>query len=251
MTDTLTPTISRTLPDALRVPLTAIRILLLAPLGPPADEIMRHLLADDVEVVDAPSVAAAEARLHGGAPAAIVLSAELERGTGYAALQTLRDRLVVSERCPAIAYGDHAGPLDRLRALQRGCVDFLALPVFYPELVARLQLAVSRNDSQQTLRVLPGGLQINHAARSVRVGDQAIVLTGMEYGLLKALAREPERVYEKRELLHDVWGYETVGRTRTLDAHACRLRSKLREAGGEYVQNVWGTGYRLLPDHVV
>ncbi len=65
--------------------------------------------------------------------------------------------------------------------------------------------------------------------------------------LLLCLAREPERVFTKAELLLDVWGYRVVGRTRTLDSHASRLRRKLREAGSpvELVENVWGVGYRL------
>ena len=60
------------------------------------------------------------------------------------------------------------------------------------------------------------------------------------------LAAEPQRVFTKDELLRDVWGFRSMGRTRTLDSHACRLRHKLGAAGGRYVVNVWGVGYRLL-----
>jgi DNA-binding response OmpR family regulator len=73
-------------------------------------------------------------------------------------------------------------------------------------------------------------------------------LAQKEYELLLCLAREPERVFTKAELLHDVWGYLTIGRTRTLDSHASRLRRKLREAGSPValIENVWGVGYRLV-----
>ena len=69
-----------------------------------------------------------------------------------------------------------------------------------------------------------------------------------EYELLLRLARDPERVFTKAELLQEVWGYRAGARTRTLDSHASRLRRKLRAAGGgeELVENVWGVGYRLL-----
>ncbi len=72
-------------------------------------------------------------------------------------------------------------------------------------------------------------------------------LSQKEYELLLQLAREPDRVFTKAELLRDVWGYRIMGRTRTLDSHASRLRRKLRDAGGEagLVDNVWGVGYRL------
>ena len=60
------------------------------------------------------------------------------------------------------------------------------------------------------------------------------------------LAADPTRVFTKAELLRTVWGRRTVGTTRTLDSHACRLRRKLGAGGGRYVVNVWGVGYRLV-----
>ncbi len=60
------------------------------------------------------------------------------------------------------------------------------------------------------------------------------------------LAAEPSRVWSKEELLRTVWGYRSMGRTRTIDSHACRLRRKLGVDGDRYVVNVWGIGYRLL-----
>ena len=73
-----------------------------------------------------------------------------------------------------------------------------------------------------------------------------MALAAKEFALLQALAAEPTRVWTKEELLRDVWGFRAHGRTRTIDAHACRLRHKLAAAGGTYVHNVWGVGYRLL-----
>jgi len=82
------------------------------------------------------------------------------------------------------------------------------------------------------------------AARSGTAEDRADPLDE----LLLRLAREPERVFTKAELLRDVWGYRASARTRTLDSHASRLRRKLRDAGTPValVENVWGVGYRLL-----
>ena len=61
------------------------------------------------------------------------------------------------------------------------------------------------------------------------------------------LASEPTRVFTKDELLKDVWGYRAIGRTRTLDSHASRLRRKLAQATEmPYVINAWGVGYRLM-----
>jgi DNA-binding response OmpR family regulator len=61
------------------------------------------------------------------------------------------------------------------------------------------------------------------------------------------LAREPTKVWSKDELLRAVWGYDSsIGSTRTLDSHACRLRHKLAVQGDRFVVNVWGVGYRLV-----
>jgi DNA-binding response OmpR family regulator len=72
-------------------------------------------------------------------------------------------------------------------------------------------------------------------------------MAGYEYLLLIHLAADPERVFTKRELLRNIWAYPGATRTRTLDAHACRLRKKLERAGAVgYVVNRCGVGYRLV-----
>ncbi len=74
-----------------------------------------------------------------------------------------------------------------------------------------------------------------------------VLLAGKEFALLCKLAGDPRRVFTKDELLRDVWGFRGHCRTRTLDSHVSRLRSKLvRGSGDRYVVNVWGVGYRLL-----
>jgi DNA-binding response OmpR family regulator len=79
------------------------------------------------------------------------------------------------------------------------------------------------------------------------VADVAVLLAGKEYELLLKLMTDPTRVFTKEQLLREVWGFRSLGRTRTLDSHASRLRRKLAAAGaGSVVVNVWGVGYRLL-----
>jgi DNA-binding response OmpR family regulator len=73
------------------------------------------------------------------------------------------------------------------------------------------------------------------------------MLAGKEYELLLKLMTDPARVFTKEQLLREVWGFRSLGRTRTLDSHASRLRRKLAAVGpGTFVVNVWGVGYRLL-----
>jgi DNA-binding response OmpR family regulator len=80
----------------------------------------------------------------------------------------------------------------------------------------------------------------------VSVAGRGVELRRMEFDLLVHLAREPERVFAKEELLRAVWQYRSGGSTRTLDSHASRLRRRLDPDDAQrWVINVWGVGYRL------
>jgi DNA-binding response OmpR family regulator len=95
-----------------------------------------------------------------------------------------------------------------------------------------------------TIRV--GGLEIDRREMRVTYNGRAVDLSRKEYELLCVLAAEPTRVFTKHELLRDVWGYPAAARTRTLDAHASRLRRRLAAARSTgLVVNVRGVGYQL------
>jgi DNA-binding response OmpR family regulator len=87
---------------------------------------------------------------------------------------------------------------------------------------------------------------IDPTSREVRVDGTRVELSQKEFALLRALASDPTRVWTKRELLRDIWGYRADGRTRTFDSHACRLRHKLAAHECRFVINVWSVGYRLV-----
>jgi DNA-binding response OmpR family regulator len=153
------------------------------------------------------------------------------------------------ERAPVIVLGsERADTVDRVQAFRRGCDDFVGQPFEYQELVERIRAVLRRAHPRGGEVVEAPPLRIDTRTRDVRIDGRRVELAQKEYELLLRLAREPERVFTKAELLHDVWGYTIVGRTRTLDSHASRLRRKLRDAGGTVtlIENVWGVGYRLL-----
>lgn len=89
-------------------------------------------------------------------------------------------------------------------------------------------------------------LEIDRTSR-VLVRGREVRLTRLEFSLLEALAECPAAIISKERLLRDVWGYKTLGRTRTIDSHPCRLRAKL--ADERLVHNVRGVGYRLVSRH--
>jgi DNA-binding response OmpR family regulator len=117
------------------------------------------------------------------------------------------------------------------------------------EVLARMRGLMRRagiGSSKEVMRV--AGVNIDTTTREVVVNGQRIDLSAKEFLLLQTLARDPQRVFRKQELLELVWGYRSAGATRTLDSHASRLRRKLTSAGAgrAYIANVWGVGYRLV-----
>jgi DNA-binding response OmpR family regulator len=137
--------------------------------------------------------------------------------------------------------------LDRVRAFARGADDVVERPFHYEELLARIHALLRRAAPRAKQRTEADGLVIDRHTRRVTVDGEHVGLSAREFSLVAKLAREPRRVFTKDELLREVWGFRSVGRTRTLDSHAYRIRKKLNRGGGErYVVNVWGVGYRLL-----
>jgi DNA-binding response OmpR family regulator len=187
----------------------------------------RHLTSDGFQVVDG------EAR-----PDLVLLG-------DSAALDECRAR---HGDVPVIVLGQpESDAVDRVRALERGCDDFLVRPFAYEELLARIRAVLRRTAPAPHEVRRAGPIAADLATRCVTVGDAVVPLAGKEYELLLKLLTDPTRVFTKDQLLREVWGFRSLGRTRTLDSHASRLRRKLAAAGaGAVVINVWGVGYRLL-----
>lgn len=148
---------------------------------------------------------------------------------------------------PVIVLAPTSDPVERVRALDRGADDVIGRPFAYEELLARIR-ALLRRSTTSTAEVLDAGeLTIDRRTRRVTIRETRVPLSAKEFELLAWLAAEPFRVFTKEELLREVWGFRALGRTRTLESHASRLRKKLRVAGGDhFIVNVWGVGYRLL-----
>jgi len=157
------------------------------------------------------------------------------------------------QNVPVIVLGEsRADAVDRVQAFERGCDDFVPRPFHYEELVARIHAVLRRTQPKLWERLAAGPVALDRATRRVTVHGFPVALAAKEFELLAKLATDPTRVFTKEELLRDVWGFVALGRTRTLDSHASRLRRKLALAGAEdCVLNVWGVGYRLLGDEEV
>ena len=158
----------------------------------------------------------------------------------------------VDPNTPMLVLSGRGEEIDRVRGFERGADDYVAKPFSYGEVRLRVHALLRRAQGRRGRgRIRDGPLEIDPEAREVRVAGARIDLSQKEYALLRALAADPSRVCTKEELLRTIWGFRSLGTTRTLDSHACRLRAKLRAHGGRWVVNVWGVGYRLLDEAVV
>jgi two-component system response regulator VicR len=148
---------------------------------------------------------------------------------------------------PIIMLTAKAEDADKLRGFETGVDDYITKPFNPLELTARLEAVLRRTIGQEAPEVIEiGFLMINSTERTVLLKDSPLRLTPKEFDLLLLLARHPNRVFEREELLEKVWGY-TFGNTRTVDEHVKRLRQKLEAAGldWELITTVWGVGYKL------
>jgi DNA-binding response OmpR family regulator len=186
------------------------------------------------------------------APDLVLLDAVLPDASGFEVCRRLREGepgRAWNREVPVIMLTERGDPVDRIRGFARGCDDYVVRPFVYEELVARIRAVLRRSaPAGYRERLAVGELEVDRLSRSVRVAGVPVALAAKEYELLVALAAEPERVFRKDELLRDVWGFRSLGRTRTLDSHASRLRRKLNApvVDGTFVVNVWGVGYRLV-----
>jgi DNA-binding response OmpR family regulator len=212
--------------------------------------LLENLAADGFRVASAASAAEALRAIDVRQPALVVLDLRLEGDSGLDVLDRVRSADGLASRLdpdlPVIVLTGRTGDADRVRSFARGADDHLNKPFLYAELLARVRAVLRRADGRRRQGVLRvGELTVDPLTRTVRLGGRRVDLSAKEFALLHALAEEPTRVYGKQELLRDVWGYLSMGKTRTLDAHACRLRKKLRGSSRTWVVNVRGVGYRL------
>ena len=116
----------------------------------------------------------------------------------------------------------------------------------HEELVERIRKIARRGRVHQV-----GELAVDEQSRVATLGGRSLKLSHKEFALLALLASEPERVFTRSELLRDIWDWPPHMHTRTLDAHASRLRRKLRgfDPLTPWVDNEWGVGYRLIGPH--
>jgi DNA-binding response OmpR family regulator len=215
--------------------------------APTAGFLADNLRADGYRVFGATGAGEALRAIDIRQPDLVLLDLGLAAGSGLEVLDRVRAADAASSRIdpdlPVIVLTGRSSEVDRVRGFSRGADDYVCKPFSFLELAARVEAVLRRaagRRSRGLIRV--GDLTVDPATRAVHLGGREVRLSAKEFAFLHALALEPTRVVPKTELLRDVWGYAAVGATRTIDAHACRLRKKL---GPRFILNARGVGYRL------
>jgi DNA-binding response OmpR family regulator len=211
-----------------------------------------NLTADGYEVLVADCASDALRLLETKFPDVALVDIGLPDVSGLELLRRVRDADGLASRAnpavPLLVLSGRDSELDRVRAFEAGADDMLGKPFSYAELRLRIAALLRRLETGRrgAGRVRVGDLEIDSTSREVVLRGQRIEVSQKEFALLRALASFPTKVWTKEELLRSVWGYQSMGATRTLDSHACRLRQKLGVDGDRFVVNVWGVGYRLV-----
>ena len=147
---------------------------------------------------------------------------------------------------PVIMLTAKGEEIDRVVGFEVGADDYVVKPFSIRELLLRVRAVLRRSADRAPKNpvIVMGDLEIDTERHLVRVSGEEVVLTLTEYKLLINLAERPGRVQSRELLLQNVWGYNYLGDTRTVDTHLTRLRTKLGGAG-EMIKTVRGFGYKM------
>jgi two-component system, OmpR family, phosphate regulon response regulator PhoB len=175
-------------------------------------------------------------------PDFVILDLMLPKMSGLEVCKILKSD-PITRAIPILMLTAKAEEIDRIVGLEFGADDYVVKPFSPREVVLRIQAILRRGEAvDESFKA--GPISVDPARHQVHVSGRTVHLTSLEFKLLRALMHRPGRVLERDRLLNQVWGYESVIDTRTVDTHVRRLREKLGKAG-DMIETVRGFGYRL------
>jgi two-component system response regulator MprA len=192
-----------------------------------ADVVRRALRQAGHEVRTASDGVAALSAADEFVPDLVVLDLGLPRLDGVEVAQRLRSESDV----PILILTARAETDDRVSGLDSGADDYLVKPFDLSELLARTRALMRRRPPRGSASLTVGDLRLNPDTREVRRGDREIELTNREFELLEYLMRNERLVVSRERLLEEVWGYDPLSMTNTIDVFISNLRRKLEEGG--------------------
>jgi DNA-binding response OmpR family regulator len=219
-----------------------------------AELLVRLFSRECLDLMHAPSVAAGLALYQSRPPAAVILDLMLPDGHGLDLCRQLRSAAPLLPILILTARGD---PIDRVLGLELGADDYLGKPFDARELLARTRALLRRQHAAQDAaapttppigsRIERGTLVLDTLRLVGTLANQPLPLTGNEFRLLVALAREPGEALDRERLAAAVQAGNYRPLQRAVDVQIGRLRRKLRNAGADCIRTIRGSGYALIP----
>lgn len=176
----------------------------------------------------------------------ILLDIMLPKLTGLEVCQQIREFSSV----PIIMLTAKGEDMDKILGIEYGADDYITKPFNILEVKARIKAIMRRMRKEEAKEsfgktLVSGDLKLDCEGRRVFIAGKEINLTAKEFDVLELLAKNPNKVYSRENLLNLVWGYEYPGDVRTVDVHIRRLREKIEAVPSDpkYVHTKWGIGY--------
>ena len=177
-------------------------------------------------------------------PALVILDLMLPKMPGLEVCKVLKND-GATRHIPIIMLTAKAEEIDRIVGLEVGADDYVTKPFSPREIVLRIKAIMRRGKGDATDEKLTfGAIVLDPARHDVTVDGKKVRLTSVEFKLLSMLMLRRGRVQSRDRLLNEVWGYESLIDTRTVDTHVRRLRKKLGKAA-DGIETVRGFGYRM------
>jgi len=199
-------------------------------------------------IIKAQDGASALSKARSNMPLLVVLDLMLPGMSGIEVCKTLKGDPATSQ-IPIIMLTAKAEEVDRIVGLELGADDYITKPFSPRELVLRVKSVVRRvsgqNEKPDLIKI--GDIEVDRLKFDVRINGESLEMTPTEYKLLLILMERRGRVQSREVLLNDVWGYDQVLDTRTVDTHVARLREKIRN-GKVNIDTVRGFGYRIMAE---
>ncbi len=184
----------------------------------------------------------------GGGFNLVILDLMLPGRSGYDILEKISD----TKEIPVIIVSAKDEEMSKIKGLNLGADDYVTKPFGMGELVARVNRLIKSYEkfrgSELSGTVTIRGVTVDEPGRRVYVDGTEVILKQKEFDVLLFLMKNPNRVYSKESIFERVWGYDALSDASTVTVHIARIREKIEKnpSKPEYIETVWGAGYRFI-----
>mgnify|MGYP003300909215 FL=1 len=209
------------------------------------DTLSYNFEKEGFEVLSSPNGKSALKLLESNEPKIVILDLMLPDMSGLDICRQIKNDKKLSDTS-IIMLTAKSEEVDRIVGFELGADDYVTKPFSIRELILRVKVLIKKHTTTEhkDTSISLGSIYMNLDAHEVKINQQDIILTALEFKLLRHLLQRKGRVQTRDQLLGDVWGYSSEVTTRTVDTHIKRLREKLGVVA-DYIQTIRGVGYKF------